>query len=167
MVASQNSFGELYQDLLRGSPIPVSSDEDVEVTRRPQVSSHGDRVKVSEEVENFPNTRGRGGDGAREATSSQSTQAALQDPIESTPTTRDSRRIVRYRTPRPTRWGRCERCGAPMRPVIPSVNGLSAFLGCTEYKSKALNTCRFTRAVPPDRYHELPENAIVRRRVET
>ena len=197
-VASQDGFGELYQDLLRCPPIDISSDEDEDVaqgdirgggdghhnraddlSRQSGVIGAGqDNASVAVAVDSRDtragaevaghsrDTRGGAEEIIREADQIEEASLPQPDPIEATPGDRDHWRLARRRTARPTRWGRCERCGASMRAVYPTAPGASAFLGCTEFKTRGWNTCRFTRNAPPDRYHELPERAVARRNMQ-
>ena len=200
VVASQDGFGELYQDLLRCPPIAISSDEeeDEEVGqgdirgggdgKNNRAGAGQDHASVAAAVDSRDTRGGAGVAGhsrdtrggaevaghsrdtrgdreeiAREADLIEEASLPEPDPIQATPADRDQWRLARRRTPRPTRWGRCERCGAPMRVVYPTASGAFVFLGCTEFKTRGWNTCRFTQNVPPDRYPEFLDRAVARR----
>ena len=197
VVASQDGFDELYQDLLRCPPIAISSDEeeDEEVGqgdirgggdgKNNRAGAGQDHASVAAVVDSRDtrggagvaghsrDTRGgaevaghsrdtRGGAEVAEADPIEEASLPPPDPIEATPADRDQQRLARSRTSRPTKWGRCERCGAPMRVVYPTAPGASAFLGCINFRSRFQNSCRFTRTVPPDRHHELSDRVVVR-----
>ena len=110
-------------------------------------------------------TRGGADEVMQEMDPIEETSSPERDPIQTTPGEWEKPCLARERSPRPTKWGRCERCGAPMRAVYPAASGASAFLGCTKFRSTDPNSCRFTRGVPADRYHELPDRVVVRRTV--
>ena len=130
------------------------------------VAGAGDRrdTRGSADVAGYSHdTRGSADVIYREADPIEEASLPEPDPIEATQMDREQPRAERARTPRSTKWGRGERCGAPMRVVHPVASGAAAFLGCTKFRSAAQHSCRFTRSVPPDRYHELPDRVVVRR----
>ena len=116
-----------------------------------------------------PDNRG-GGD--RFAVQHGGQQAMLEaDPNESTalaePEVEPAPGAPRARTPRPTRWGRCALCGAPLRVVYRDAAGSGyPFLGCSAFKSNNPTTCRYTAVFPPHRLQELPPRVVIRCRVQ-
>ena len=69
------------------------------------------------------------------------------------------------RRSRQTKWGRCQHCIGYMRIVYPSRDGGEAFLGCSQYRVTKLDSCCYTRSIPPEWLRELNDVAVVRRRM--
>ena len=144
-VASQDSYGELYQDLLRCPVFDVSSDDNAECDKNArlassagslQVVSHFDSGGSPSDAASSSHICG-GGEGAGSlhvspaidvdevspAVSAVNMHADEGDPIEATPAAELLHIPARARTPRLTKWGRCIRCDSPMRLVYPATSG--------------------------------------------
>ena len=64
---------------------------------------------------------------------------------------------------RPTKWGRCTRCSAPLRVVYTGGPYSAPSFGCTKFRYRDPNSCGFTLSFPQHRWDELPAQVVVRR----
>ena len=87
------------------------------------------------------------------------------DPIEHTPREEPAAEAPAPRAPRPTKWGRCARCWAPLRVVYTGGPHSAPFFGCTKFRYRAPQSCGFTASFPSHRLDELPARVAVRRSV--
>ena len=84
------------------------------------------------------------------------------DPIEHTP--REEPAVVAPAPRRrPTKWGRCTRCSAPLCVVYTGGPHSAPFFGCTNFRYRDPNSCGFTLSFPQHRRDELPAQVVVRR----
>ena len=182
VLLSQDDGGGLYQELLRADPILVSSEEECDVGA-PFTHHRGGSVEhQSEATACVPNsdavTRDRGENVAPPVPIDQGEPGRIghvdlpgNDAIEHSPSVGDDTHggggvaPGRQRSPRPTKWGRCMACGAPLRVRFTDAQLSDPFLGCSTFKSKNPRSCRFTASFPQRRIHELPQRIVLRRRV--
>ena len=63
----------------------------------------------------------------------------------------------------PPKWGKCDWCGYALRPRV-SEQG-TVFLGCSKFRVRDVQSCSFTRTVPPALESQLPGVVMCRKRV--
>ena len=170
-LSTQGCYGELYQEMLRNEPIAVSSDEESAAVETPAVAEISEAGGMSAGYANGAaagDTCG-GGDtpmAPEPETPAVAVIAADVDPIESTPPAVVPDVVRAVHVVRLTKWGRCDRCSAPLRVKFTDAQRSSPFLGCSLFRRSDPQSCRFTRSFPADRRHELPRRVLVRRSVD-
>ena len=181
-LSTQGCYGELYQEMLRNEPITVSSDEESSTGAAVEIRPASDPCREAGSMSaGYANGAAAGdtcggGDqpvpfgavrdsGPAEAASA-AVNAADVDPIESTPPAVVPDAVRPVHAARLTKWGRCDRCSAPLRLRFPDAQRSSPFLGCSLFQRQDPQSCRFTRSFPAERWHELPRRVLVRRSVD-
>ena len=174
-LSTQGCYGELYQEMLRNEPITVSSDEESSTGAAVEIRPANDPCREAGSMSaGYANGAAAGdtcggGDtpmAPEPETPAVAVIAADVDPIESTPPAVVPDAVRPVHAARLTKWGRCERCSAPLRLRFPDAQRSSPFLGCSLFQRRDPQSCRFTRRFPAERWHELPRRVLVRRSVD-